>query len=385
MSDFLICGAGVSGLLVARELLAGGASVTILERAVSGREASWAGGGIVSPLYPWRYDDAVTALASYAQHAYPALCSALLQESGIDPELTVTGLLMLDADDHHEAITWADEKKHRMESLDASRITQRVPGLAAGFERGLWMPDIANVRNPRLMKALRAAILANDGAQLIENCEVRGFTSTENGGVATVTGVEAQVDGQRRTFQAGQYVVTAGAWSGDLLRPMGIQMPIEPVKGQMLLYKAEPGFLDSIVLTRGRYLIPRRDGHILLGSTLEYRGFDKTPEQQARQSLHDSAVSMMPALADMPVVMHWAGLRPGAPAGVPFIGTLPHYANLHINAGHFRNGLVLAPAAAGLLADLLLGRAPRLDAAPYAPLHRLPSHSPVSQSGDTMP
>lgn len=383
MSDFLICGAGVSGLLVARELLASGARVTILERTVSGREASWAGGGIVSPLYPWRYNDAVTALARYAQHAYPALCRSLLQETGVDPELTVTGLLMLDPDDHQEAMGWATRQQQRMDSLAGREIGQCVPGLAAGFQRGLWMPDIANVRNPRLMKALRASVSAHPDAQLIEHCEVSGFSLKTAGGVNTVTGVEAQVDGKRRSFQADHYVLATGAWSGSLLQPLGIQMPIEPVKGQMLLYKAEVGCLNTMVLTRGRYLIPRQDGHILIGSTLEYRGFDKTPEQDARQSLHDSAVSMIPALADVPITMHWAGLRPGAPAGVPFIGALPQYANLHINAGHFRNGLVLAPAAAGILADLLLGRRPRLDARPYAPQRRLPAHSLSGQPADT--
>lgn len=390
MSDFLICGAGVSGLLLARELLASGATVTVLERQFSGREASWAGGGIVSPLYPWRYNDAVTALARHAQRAYPVLSSALREETGIDPQLTVTGLLMLDADDHQEALDWAGRQQQRMTELDAGQIVQQVPGLAERFERGLWMPDIANVRNPRLMKALRAAVQAHPRARLVEQCEVIGFElAAATGDAATrpheaqprpVTGVQTRTEGHQQIFRATQYVVATGAWSGELLSPLGLDLPVEPVKGQMLLYQAAPDLLQTMVLTRGRYLIPRRDGHILIGSTLEYSGFDKTTDDEARQSLHASAISMLPALAQAPVVAHWAGLRPGAPAGVPFIGRLPGYTNLHINAGHFRNGLVLAPAAAGVLADLLLERPPRLDPQPYAPQQRLPFPSMTRHS-----
>jgi len=375
LSDFLICGAGVSGLLLARELLAGGARVTILERNLAGREASWAGGGIVSPLYPWRYSEAVTALARHAQHAYPTLCAGLWEETGIDPELTVTGLLMLDADDDQEALAWAGQQQQHIDVLDSAQISQCVPGLGRGFQQGLWMPDIANVRNPRLMKALRAAVQAHPRAELIEHCEVTGFVAQGSESRAQVTEVTTQVDGQRRSFQAEQYVMATGAWSADLLAPLGLQVPIEPVKGQMLLYQAAPELLTTMVLTRGRYLIPRRDGHILIGSTLEYRGFDKTSDREALQTLHQSAVEMLPALADVPVKAQWAGLRPGAPAGIPFIGTLPQYVNLHINAGHFRNGLVLAPAAAGLLADLLLGQTPRLDPRPYEPASRLQPES----------
>ncbi len=134
----------------------------------------------------------------------------------------------------------------------------------------------------------------------------------------------------------------------------------------MLLFKAKPGVLDRVVLQNGRYLIPREDGRILVGSTLEFKGFDKETTEEAYQSLYQSALSIMPGLADFPVEKQWAGLRPGSPSGVPYIGKIPQFENLYINAGHFRNGLVLSPASCRLATDLLLEREPIIDPAAYS-------------------
>mgnify|MGYP006193635623 CR=1 FL=1 len=166
-------------------------------------------------------------------------------------------------------------------------------------------------------------------------------------------------------------VLAAGAWSGELLGTLGLALPVEPVKGQMILYKCASDFLSSMVLAKGRYAIPRRDGHILIGSTLEHEGFDKTPTETALESLKASAVELIPALADAEVVGHWAGLRPGSPEGIPYIGRVPGLNGLWLNCGHYRNGLVLAPASCQLFADLLLERAPIIDPAPYAPEGRI--------------
>jgi glycine oxidase len=126
-----------------------------------------------------------------------------------------------------------------------------------------------------------------------------------------------------------------------------------------------------MVLAKGRYAIPRRDGHILIGSTLEHAGFDKAPTENALDSLKASAVELLPALAEAVPVGHWGGLRPGSPEGIPFIGAVPGFEGLWLNCGHYRNGLVLAPASCQLLADLMLGRQPIIDPAPYAPWGRL--------------
>jgi glycine oxidase len=359
----LIVGGGAIGLLSAYALAQAGVQVCLLEQGQLGGESSWAGGGIVSPLYPWRYSPAVTALAHWSQDFYPRLGEQLLAQTQIDPEVNVTGLYWLDLDDEAEALAWAQREGRALQRVDVAAVERAVPALAAGFGRAVQMADVANVRNPRLLKALRAALEQMPNVTLHEQCAVTGFMR-EAGRVAGVRTVNGDL-------YADQVVLTAGAWSGELMKTLGIELPVVPVKGQMILYKCAEDFLPAMVLAKGRYAIPRRDGHILVGSTLEHAGFDKTPTDEALASLKASAIELLPALADAEVVGHWAGLRPGSPEGIPFIGPVPGHDGLWLNCGHYRNGLVLAPASCQLLADLLLGREPIVDPAPYAPERRL--------------
>jgi glycine oxidase len=359
----LIVGGGAIGLLSAYALAQAGVQVCLLEQGQLGGESSWAGGGIVSPLYPWRYSPAVTALAHWSQDFYPRLGEQLLAQTQIDPEVNVTGLYWLDLDDEAEALAWAQREGRALQRVDVAAVERAVPALAAGFGRAVQMADVANVRNPRLLKALRAALEQMPNVTLHEQCAVTGFVR-EAGRVAGVRTANGDL-------YADQVVLTAGAWSGELMKTLGIELPVVPVKGQMILYKCAEDFLPAMVLAKGRYAIPRRDGHILVGSTLEHAGFDKTPTDEALASLKASAIELLPALADAEVVGHWAGLRPGSPEGIPFIGPVSGHDGLWLNCGHYRNGLVLAPASCQLLADLLLGREPIVDPAPYAPEGRL--------------
>ncbi|MEN5199143.1 glycine oxidase ThiO [Pseudomonas wadenswilerensis] len=359
----VIVGGGVIGLLTAFNLAADVEQVVLCDRGALGQESSWAGGGIVSPLYPWRYSAAVTALAHWSQDFYPQLGERLFASTGVDPEVHTTGLYWLDLDDEAEALAWAEREGRPLSAVDISAAYDAVPVLGGGFRRAIYMAGVANVRNPRLVKSLKAALLALPNVSIREHCEITGFSREGE----RVTGVETA----NGAIQADRVVLTAGAWSGDLLRPLGLELPVEPVKGQMILYKCAEDFLPSMVLAKGRYAIPRRDGHILVGSTLEHAGYDKTPTGEALESLKASAVELLPALADATPVAHWAGLRPGSPEGIPYIGEVPGYAGLWLNCGHYRNGLVLAPASCQLFADLLLGREPIIDPAPYAPAGRL--------------
>jgi glycine oxidase len=344
-------------------LAVSGVPVVLIERQAAGREASWAGGGIVSPLYPWRYSPAVTALAHWSQDFYPGLAQQLLADTGVDPEVHVTGLYWFDLQDQTEALAWAAREGRPLAEVDIAEVYRALPMLAPGFSRALQMAGVANVRNPRLVRALRQALLQMPNVTLHEHCPVTGFVR-EGGRICGVQTAQGEL-------LADQVVVAAGAWSAQLLAELDIALPVEPVKGQMILYKCAESFLPSMVLANGRYAIPRRDGHILVGSTLEFEGFDKTPTDSALASLKASAEALLPALADAEVVGHWAGLRPGSPEGIPFIGPVPGLAGLWLNCGHYRNGLVLAPASCQLLVDLMLGREPIVDPAPYAPSARL--------------
>jgi glycine oxidase len=359
----IIIGGGAIGLLTALNLAPHVGSITLLDRSEAGRESSWAGGGIVSPLYPWRYSAAVTALAHWSQDFYPQLADELFARTGLDPEVHVSGLYWLDLDDEQQALAWASDQQRPLSPVDMKTVYQRVPVLGAGYERAVYMADVANVRNPRLVKSLKAALRGLPNVEIREHCAVEGFIRD----CGRITGVHTEYG----DLQADQVVLTAGAWSGDLLKTLGIDLPVEPVKGQMILFKCADDFLPSMVLAKGRYAIPRRDGHILVGSTLEHEGFDKTPTVPALESLKASAIELLPALRDAEVVGHWAGLRPGSPDGIPFIGPVAGQEGLWLNCGHYRNGLVLAPASCQLFADLLLGRKPIIDPVPYAPTLRL--------------
>jgi glycine oxidase len=358
MADVVIVGGGLIGMLTARALVTAGAQVAILERGVVGKESSWAGGGILSPLYPWRYADEVTALARASQAHYEALCAGLAAETGIDPEWTRSGLLMLGLDDGERtrAAAWARRFDYRLELSDAAATGTYEPRLAAPAA-AVSMPALAQVRNPRLLKALRASLGAA-GVTFRETAEVAGFDVADG----RLRGLRLR-DGSR--LAAERVVVAGGAWTGDLLASTGIALPVVPVRGQMILFRGPPDLLRRIVLAGNRYLIPRRDGRILAGSTLEPVGFRKETTAEAREELHAAAVALVPALADLPIEAHWAGLRPGSPTGVPFIGGHPAVAGLYVNAGHFRNGVVLGPASAQLAADLVTGQATALDPTAY--------------------
>jgi glycine oxidase len=361
----LVVGGGVIGLLSAYALAKAGRDIVLIERNAVGQEASWAGGGIVSPLYPWRYGAAVSALAQWSQQFYPELGEVLAEQTGIDPQVFQTGLYWLDLEDAGVALDWAQRNARNLHEVDPEQVYSAVPELARRFSHALFMPEVANVRNPRLLKALRAALQAMPHVTLVENCAAREFLLH----AGTVQGVRTD----KGDFSADQVVLAAGAWSAGLLATLGLSLPVEPVRGQMILYKCAPDFLSSMVMADGRYAIPRRDGHVLVGSTLEYAGFDKLPTATALESLRASAKGLVPALEHAEVVRHWAGLRPGSPDGIPFIGPVPGIDGLWLNCGHFRNGLVLAPASCRLLVDLMLERTPVVDPAPYAPASTLTS------------
>ncbi len=210
----VVVGGGVIGLLTAFNLAASVDQVVICDQGEVGRESSWAGGGIVSPLYPWRYSPAVTALAHWSQDFYPQLGERLFASTGLDPEVHTTGLYWLDLDDQAQALAWADRQQRPLSAVDISAVYDAVPVLGPGYERALYMEGVANVRNPRLVKSLKAALQALPNVSVREHCQITGFVQ-QGGRIIGVSTAEGEL-------AADEVVLSAGAWSGELLRHLGL-------------------------------------------------------------------------------------------------------------------------------------------------------------------
>ena len=352
-----IIGGGLVGLLTAYELVQAGCEVRIFERGDVGKESSWAGGGILSALYPWKDPGAVQILARHSAEIYPDLCAGLASSTGIDPEWTRSGFLLLEPDQESMALAWAEQTGSEVQVLSAAELDRLEPELRPQESSGILLPHVAQVRNPRLVAAL-ARFLRDRSVAIHEHQAVTRLVTE----IGRATAIECSSG----TYELdGPVVLAAGAWSADVLNGVTPSLPVKPVRGQMLLYHARPGLLHRIVMREGRYAIPRRDGRILFGSTVEDVGFDKSVTPQARAELHRAAVSILPVLDDVPIEAHWSGLRPAAFEGLPFIGVHPAVTGLYLNVGHYRNGVLLAPASARLLVAEILDRPAAMDRSPF--------------------
>lgn len=354
-TDVVIIGGGVIGLATAYELLRRGVTVTVLERASCGREASWAGGGILSPLMPWDYTDAVTQLTQASVKLFPEFIESLKLKTGIDSEYQASGLLALSGNSGERdasAEAWCNRNVFPIKKIPAREI---APELVCD-ELAMWLPSVAQVRNPRLLRALAKSVELSGGI-IVEQAEVTSWKIERGRVVAAIT--------SQGEYTAANFIVTAGAWSQPLLGEHALKLDIHPVRGQMLLFKAGPGLLRTIILQDGFYLIPRQDGHILAGSTLEEVGFDKSATATAREALLTKANTLLPVLSEATLINHWAGLRPGSPANIPVISRHPAIANLYLNSGHYRYGVTMAPGSAQLMANMLFDAPQPFATTPY--------------------
>lgn len=305
-ADVVVVGSGVIGATTALELARRGLQVCVLERGEFGREASWAGGGMLTPLPPDGPVPAISELLEESLRLYPGYCTELRDTTGIDPEYWTCGLWLYRDD---------------------------APGH--------WFPQVAQVRNPRLMQALR---------QRLRQLRVPVFENTPALEFITADGRLVGVNTAGGVIVCRHAVLAAGAWSGQLHPAAAVQ----PVKGQMLLLRGCPGLLDHIRMDSHAYLIPRRDGRILVGSTLEHAGFDKTITAAARVFLMDCAARLWPQSRELEIENQWAGLRPGFDnPQTPLIGAAPETPGLWLNTGHFRLGITLSLASAQRLAGMI--------------------------------
>lgn len=355
--DVVIIGGGVIGLSIAYVLAREGVAATVLDRRELGREASWAGAGLLPPNTERLNTHPTVELRSWSGQLYPEWSRALRDETGIDNGYRRTGGVDVawTAEEEHDlrgaAGRWRIERiaYERLEPADFDRVE---PALNRELRAAYFLPDRAQIRNPRHLKALEAAATKR-GAVMHPGEAVLGFETMDN----HVTAVRTA----EKNLACGAVVLAAGAWSGGILGSLGIHAPTPPLKGQIVLLRADRPILRRIVEHGKNYLVPRDDGRILVGATEEDAGFDTRTTSAGVCDLLAEAIALCPALADTELERAWAGLRPGSMDTRPYLGRAPGFKNLFVATGHKRAGLQLSPATAEVMADLILGRPPRID------------------------
>lgn len=343
----LIVGGGIVGCVTAMQMVKRGFDVTIVERnfiaSQTSGESSWAGAGILFPLLPWAYGEEVNQLAMDGAALYQDICQELLFETHINAELLQSGMHILPPFDRQKATDWCTKQGLEFALVDSGLN----PFLQTHADKALWLPTVSQVRPPYLMAALRAW-LEKYKVRLLEKTQLKPLQENSLTGAQLNTW---QTEAGER-LNADIFIVTSGAWSFDLLKDTASGLNIKPMRGQILLYQPQQN-LTSMVYQDGFYMVPRADGYLLAGSTLEDVGFDATTTEEVRDSLQLKAEALMPSLKNQPIIKHWSGLRPGTLDNIPTIAPHPHIANLYLNTGHFRYGLTMAPVSALKIANLI--------------------------------
>lgn len=365
-TEVLIVGGGVVGLSLAYELAGRGASVQVIDRGALAREASWAGAGILPPANAATARHPYDELRGLSFDLYVDWSRRLLEETGIENGYRRCGALYVARTVGEAAALrglWntCQDEQIAIERLDAGQLAEREPALQAVAASGrlkaaYLLPQECQIRNPRHLQALTRGCLQR-GVLLTADCEATGFRIAGERlvGIETMQGV----------LTAPQVCFTSGAWTQQLLHKLGIANGILPIRGQMLLYACDTRPFSTVMNEGNRYLVPRDDGHVLVGSTEEEVGFDKQNTAAGLADLQAFATEFVPQLAAARLEKSWAGLRPATFDGWPYLGRVPGLENAFVAAGHFRSGLYLSPGTAVVMADLLSGHAPRIDLSPF--------------------
>ena len=341
--DVLIIGGGIIGMLTARHLQSEGYKVAIIEKSTLGSEATLAAGGILSALHPWQQSLAAQSLIVEGRQKFAALAEDLKQETNIDPEYIQSGILVLNVNEKQQAQTWAKKNNETVEILSQQSLLEHEANISPDFEEALYLPNISQIRPPKLIDALQQS-LQQRKIKIFENTTVKEIRTETN----KVTGVITQ----NENLYAEKIILCSGAWTKNFFQE-DYSIDIQPIRGQMLLYKSPKNILSHIVLKDRSYMIPRQDGHILCGSTVEHAGFKNETTQAARQTLQNIAHELVPLIAKLKPIKQWSGLRPGTQREVPYICKHPKIKGLYINSGHYRYGIIMSIASARIMTELI--------------------------------
>src|SRR5216684_6137241 len=350
----VIVGAGVIGLGIAWRLAAQGAQVSVFDKGAAGAGASHAAAGMLAACAEAEPgEEALVALGRESQARWPAFAAELLEVSGVDVELRTEGTLVvaLTADDQarlNHQLVFQQKLGLPLQWISAAETRRREPHLAGKLAGAVWSPEDTQVDNRKLAHALRLA------------AETAGASVNEYRAVSTISSRAGRVDGltlaDGAKVSADVVVLAAGAWSRSIAG-LGPELlpPVRPIKGQMLALRMDPAapLLTHVVWAPAAYLVPRRDGRLLVGATVEEKGYDTSLTAGGMLTLLEAAWRAVPAVEELPIEETWVGHRPGSRDDAPILGA-GALGGLVYATGHHRNGILLTPITADTIARLVI-------------------------------
>jgi glycine oxidase len=367
-ADVVIVGGGAIGCSIARELSRNGADVMVAERDAPGRRATWAAAGMLSPLGEALDAGPFLELADASLTRFAAFARSLRDETGIDVEYRTNGRLHVSLGDGDDELDHINESpaaaRFGVSRMDGDAARRLEPELSDDVTGAVLIERDHRVNNRLLAQALLASATAFGTAFRTGSAVT---TLLDDGGA--VAGVRLASGEQ---IDAKTVVLAAGAWSGHV-GGLPRELPLRPIKGQMFAVDGRARYgsrshepaLHRVVFSRGCYIIPREDGRLLAGATVEDAGFRTGPTPRGMARLMAAAAAVLPVIHDLPLVETWAGFRPATPDHLPIIGTDPDMRGLIYATGHYRNGILLAPITAACVAALVEGVAPPMQLEPF--------------------
>jgi glycine oxidase len=349
-SEVIIIGGGVIGLATARELHKKGVGkIKILERGKIGKEASFAAAGMLAPQAETDAIDDFFHLCNDSNKLYPKFAEELLEETGVDIELDQAGTLYLAFDEFDVAeirkrFEWQSKAGLKVEHLTAQEVRRAEPFVSPDVREGLFFPNDWQVENRKLLKALKEYAKIN-GIEILENTEIKNLLTEDGKAVGAET--------SDNKFLAEKVIIATGAWTS--LIKTGESFPalplVKPIRGQMISFHTAKRLFTRVIYSPRGYIVPRKLGNILAGATVEDVGFEKEVTDRGVESVREGAMEISPSLAGLPIDDKWSGLRPVSLDGLPILGEVSQIEDLFIATAHYRNGILLAPLTAKILAD----------------------------------
>ncbi|GAA4727045.1 glycine oxidase ThiO [Brevibacillus fulvus] len=363
MADCLIIGGGIIGLSLAYELSRRQMAVTLIEQGEWGGQASSAAAGMLAPLKEFSQPGPLLDLGIASLAAYPEWVATLEQTTGGRVQLALDGLLTVALTEaEREALQakyqWQRAAGYDLSWLEGEQLREVEPFVSADALAAIYSPGEGHINNQLLLQTLLAACL-QQGVILKQGVAVTGLIQPRRGQIAGVVTTEGEM-------LADHTVIAAGAWSGLLVTQLGLSLPVRPVRGQVAAVSASGFPLKKVIFGANGYLAPKKDGRIVIGATEDEAGYRKEVTLEGLAKISNGVLAYVPQLRQAAFLQAWAGLRPATADGLPILGPLTGWEGISFATGHFRNGILLSPITARLLADWLL-TGQRAPLAPFSP------------------